>query len=120
MPSEPRDLHGLPLFDRAESERRRDEGMKSADRHARAVDPAWRALFVAEACRLASCDAPFTTEDVLAATGRPLGADPRASGNLVKMLQREGLIEPTGEYRRARVVSRHSAPMRLWRGRRAA
>jgi hypothetical protein len=102
-----------------EAERRRDDGMKSSDRHARSSDPAWRALFIAFACELAATGIPFGTDDVFAKVGQPSSADPRASGSIMKMLRAQGVIEATGEYRMSRSTSRQMGVSRLWRGKRA-
>lgn len=39
----------------------------------------------------------------------------RAMGPLVKGLQREGLIRPTGTYRKSREVGCHARPKAVWR-----
>ena len=103
-------LSGCPLF----------EPPEAVDQHVSRIDPAWRALFVAAACRLAADGRPSTVEDVTDVSGKPPAETPSAAGPMIKHLQKLGLIEWTGQWMQSRSVSRHTSPVRVWRGKRAA
>lgn len=55
----------------------------------------------------------FTTDDLWACVTRP--PEPRAMGHAVKAMQKKGLIEPTGRYRKSLEVSCHARPKAVWR-----
>lgn len=56
----------------------------------------------------------FTSDDIWAA-GLQKPAEPRALGTVLMKLAREGLITKTGRYVQTAQVSRHAAPIAVWR-----
>ena len=56
----------------------------------------------------------FTTDDVWSNLAKP--PEPRALGAVMNSLSRQGVIVRTGRYVETAQVSRHGAPIAVWRG----
>lgn len=102
------------LFNSEASRRAADEGERRATE---AADEDWmqKALYAGEFC----CQTmrTWTTDDiwkVLASRRVPKPREPKAMAGVVRELQKRGRCRPTDEFRAASMVSRHSAPMRVW------
>ena len=57
----------------------------------------------------------FTTDDVWQVLGDQAPPEPRAMGAVMKSLAGDGLIRPTGEYRKSVRVECHARPVAVWR-----
>lgn len=101
----------FPLLDTQESKRAADEAVERVS-----ATPQWWAEAYEAAERVARRMAAFTTDDVWEELGRK-PAEPRAMGAVMRTMARNGLIEPTATYRATAQVSRHHAPIRVWRSR---
>ena len=93
---------------------------KAIDRVERA-NRSWVAVASRIICELSKSREEFSSDDVLPLLGG-LGApsDPRALGAAFKASARAGFIEPTSRFEKTKRVSRHAAPIRIWRRRREA
>ena len=106
------------LFNSEESLKRRDEAMKSIDRHADNEEPEWKREAFACIVDLAGrCAGGFTSDSVWLVVDKPTDVDPRALGPIFNHAQRAGLIVATAEFRISESVTRHGAPLRVWKGR---
>ena len=101
-------------YDRERAEQARDEAIERVDKHA---EEAWRET-ADEGIRVCAALADeFTSEMVrLYLDLRDVEThDERALGPRMQAAARAGLIEPTDEFRAGSRVSRHRAPLRVWR-----
>jgi hypothetical protein len=73
------------------------------------------ALFLAGVA-VASTRPTLTSEEVREQARLTLD-EPRVLGATMRALAREGLIEPTDEYRRSGRARNHNRPLRVWRSR---
>lgn len=101
----------MTLFEYAEGERRKAEGMERAD--AAEGDSEWKRSADAAIRELALTELEFTAEDVRAIAGSP--TRPNAFGSRFLAAARAGLIVKTG-YRNSLRPSLHSHPVAVWRG----
>jgi len=99
------------LFDAAEAERRRDEGMALAEE---AADVDWKDAWRQTIRLLAAIGDPFCSDDVRAIAGDPWD-HPNAAGSLFNSAAREGIIRHVG-YRRSDRAALHRHPVALWVG----
>lgn len=100
------------MFDLAEGTKLAVEGARSA---AAGAGESWIADAKAAVLLAAeSKPASFTSDDVWA-TGLEKPKEPRALGHVMAILSRDGAIAKTGEYRKTEQVSRHAAPIAVWR-----
>lgn len=89
----------------------RDEAL---DRVEKGVTDAWKEEARNIVLRKYWRDGEFTSDDIWAA-GLEKPAEPRALGTVLMKLAKEGLIEKTGRYIKTAQVSRHAAPIAVWR-----
>jgi hypothetical protein len=73
----------------------------------------WLETALAAVTALARERATFTADDVWN-TGLKPPREPRALGAVLTILRRDGVVEPTGEFRPTVRRSRHAAPIRVW------
>ena len=104
-------MTGLPLLDFAESVRQRDTALARVEAHA---DDSWLARARAVVLSVSASRTEFTSDDLWSA-GLPKPREPRALGAVLRELARQGLIESTGRFVRTTQVSRHAAPILVWR-----
>jgi len=57
----------------------------------------------------------FTSDEVWDTLGEDRPDEPRALGSVMKAMARDGLIRPTGEYRKSARVDCHARPVAVWR-----
>jgi len=79
-----------------------------------AADSAWSAQAWATLRAVAALGVDFTSEDLWRA-GLPKPREPRALGAVLATASRRGLILKTGRYLNTAMVSRHNAPVAIWR-----
>lgn len=101
------------VLDFAASAAARDAGINNADNGAA---PDWKARATQQVLNVANTKTTFTTDDVWA-TGLEKPHEPRALGAVMMHMSKLGLIETTGEYVKTAQVSRHKAPIAVWRKR---
>jgi hypothetical protein len=92
----------------------RDEAIARVGANA---DQLW-ASRAAAAVRNAARWGTFTTDDVWATLEREgvTTHEPRALGAVMKQLERDGTIRPTGQWVQTRRASAHARPIRVWTG----
>lgn len=93
------------------------------DRVERGADDAWMAEAAEAIEGVVDTDRVvgrgFTTDDVWAYLDLwrvPSPREPRAMGAAMRLAERAGIIQPTGEYRTSRRAECHCRPVRVWRG----
>ncbi len=69
---------------------------------------------VLDAVRVLSAGVEFTTDDLREA-GLPDPPEPRAYGAAMRVVQREGLAQPTDRMRASARAACHARPQRVWR-----
>jgi hypothetical protein len=111
----------LPLFNdvvptvspAANARRERDEALQGVARHA---SPGFSDAAFEAVRRVAKLFAEFTTDEAIAALGKSASThDGRAWGAVMVRAQKQGLIAPTDRFRNTNRVSRHHAPIRIWK-----
>jgi len=93
----------------------RDAGIQEADSHAHAV---WKSYAMKAVEILALHRPEFTSDAVVRALDAmlvPPTHEMRALGGIMQRAQRQGWIEPTDRFEFSERVSRHHAPLRVWR-----
>lgn len=105
--------HQTNLFDRAEGERRKEEGQKLVTKHQTVL---WKDAIAVIIDQVAALGDPFTNDDVRAAAqldglGEP--THPNAWGAATSAASKRGDIKPCG-YTTSKQPSRHGAVVRLW------
>jgi hypothetical protein len=102
-----------PLLGEMAALRVRDEAIGRVERNAAAGfnDAALEAVR-----QVAKLFAEFTTDEAIAALGKSASThDGRAWGAVMVRAQKQGLIAPTDRFRNTNRVSRHHAPIRIWK-----
>jgi hypothetical protein len=99
-----------------------DAGRKAADeaieRAGDAADAEWWQAAVSAVVFCAHRSGTFTTDDVWVMIPAEFQTrEPRALGAVMRNLQDQGVISPTGEYRPTQRPKAHGRPVRVWRGR---
>lgn len=90
----------------------RDEAVDRVEVHA---DEAWKAVARQWVSYIANTRPTFTTDDVWAA-GLEKPSEPRAMGAIIREFTRQNFLEFVG-YQKTAQVSRHRAPIAVWRKR---
>lgn len=108
----------MDLIDIIEAQRRRDEAIARVDAHAPAE---WKEEAYLAGCGLAASRTPFIADEIWfalhdAGVGESRYLEPRALGAVVRRLQREGRIRPTGRYVCSSRPVCHRNPKREWIG----
>lgn len=88
----------------------RDDALATVAAHA---PPSWNDLAYTIGKSVAEAHPYFTSDDLWAA-GLPKPPEARALGPVLNKLRKDGVIEPGG-FRQTSQVSRHAAPVRIWR-----
>ena len=103
-----------PLFDRAESERRRDAAMAAIDDN---TDPEWKQLARVIIAELAATGETFVSDDVWKRLpeGLDLPHDRRALGPVMRSAATSGLIKRCG-WQLTEQVKSHRQPITQWKG----
>jgi len=101
------------IFDALAEAESADEAIGRADTNA---DLLWGAVFYDSIIEVAATHRLFTSTDVrnhmLRFGGGATTHEPRAIGALMRRAHREGIIEPTDQYRNQ---GSHGRPQRVWR-----
>lgn len=100
----------LPLFDLAEGERLKAEGIAKVSGH---TETDYKSRFEAVVLSLTGA---FTIEDVTCQIGRPCN-HPNAIGAMMNGLAKRGLIYKTGSFVKAKRSVRHAGMIAEWRKR---
>lgn len=100
-----------PKYDLAKSLEARDEGLANLSSY---VTSAWFAEARAQALIVALSKAELTTDDIWL-TGLSEPTEPRAMGPVITSLVKDGILSPTGRFVRTARVSRHAAPIAIWK-----
>lgn len=82
------------------------------------VDNEWKAQVWEALRRVIATRTTFTTETVwreLRTFSTATTPEPRAMGTIMHQAKKEGLCEPTDEYRSGTSIISHRRPMRVWR-----
>lgn len=104
----------LSLFDWSEAQRQRDVSIQQVGEHA---DQDYMRVALRIVAELARTGQPFTTDDVIARMPDGVSTpEPRALGAVMTIARRQGIVEPTSQYRNSTMMTCHGRPKRLWRG----
>lgn len=97
-----------------EAERRKTEGMESSYKNSSTV---WRDAVVNRLHEVLSTKEFFTADDILVPVEREgiFTKTNTALGAILVAAKRSGLIESTNMFKQSERVSRHRAPLRVWR-----
>jgi hypothetical protein len=105
------------LFDPVESERRKSEGMATAEDHAMLE---WKGRFMRRVQQLANAGRPFTADDVVTDVGLPAGRIASNANNAVGAMMsgagRRKVIRKTGNYVKGKRPESHSRMVAEWVG----
>lgn len=105
------DENQLSLLNPAESRRLTEEAIARVDQHA---DPSWKYAALRTLLAVARALPTFTPDDVWT-WGLPRPREPRALGPVMRLAERRGWMEPTGEFVRSKIPTQHQNPIRVYR-----
>ena len=97
------------LFDVVEGERQKELALTQAAAHASA---AWLDEALATVLAVARTHAEFTGADIWQA-GLEKPEEPRRLGVVMRLATTQGLIAPTGRYRKSAIPSQHRQPLQI-------
>jgi hypothetical protein len=103
----------VKMYDAAQAAK--DAAMEAVDANA---DPAWKAAADDAIATITGMRQEFTTDPVWVLLDRwewPRPREPRALGPRMRATAYAGLIENTGRVHQSKRVSRHAAPLTVWR-----
>ena len=81
------------------------------------ADPTWMATIHQLIQHIATTTTTFTSDDLWHAIENqqlPIPHEPRALGAAMRQAHRDGLIQPTANYRPSHRVACHARPIRVW------
>tara|TARA_R100000808_G_scaffold1155_1_gene5430 strand:+ start:3616 stop:3963 length:348 start_codon:yes stop_codon:yes gene_type:complete len=101
------------IFDQAQSDEARDTGIKQAEQNAGSE---WAKIALDALVRTALEKQEFIVEEVWKNIPNDFTThENRAIGAVITRGKKEGIIEPTGRYKKSSIRQHHSTPRQIWR-----